>query len=96
MGIGAPFAGLVASAAGGVASADGGGAFVPREIEESAFTFVWRGEIEARFEKRLGADFAGGKAAAFAFVLGEKRMLPEFEKNALGMKADEKIGRAHV
>ena len=32
------------------------------------------------FEGKIdGAGFQGGKAAGFAFVLGEKRMLPEFE-----------------
>jgi len=42
------------------------------------------------FEGRIdGATFAGGKASDFAFVLGEKRMLPDFEKAALGMKAGE-------
>jgi trigger factor len=42
------------------------------------------------FEGRIGGEvFAGGKAAAFPFVLGEKRMLPEFEKNALGLKAGD-------
>jgi trigger factor len=38
------------------------------------------------FEGRIGGEtFPGGKATAHAFVLGEKRMLPEFEKNALGL-----------
>jgi trigger factor len=42
------------------------------------------------FEGRIGGEpFPGGKAAAFAFVLGEKRMLPEFEKNSLGLKAGD-------
>ncbi len=42
------------------------------------------------FEGKIGGEtFPGGKAAAFAFVLGEKRMLPEFEKNALGLKIDD-------
>ena len=42
------------------------------------------------FEGRIdGGVFQGGKAAGFAFVLGEKRMLPEFETNALGMKAGD-------
>ncbi|MGH8765816.1 MAG: trigger factor [Burkholderiales bacterium] len=42
------------------------------------------------FEGRIGGDtFAGGKADDFAFVLGEKRMLPEFEKAALGLAAGE-------
>ena len=42
------------------------------------------------FEGQVGGEsFQGGKAAGFAFVLGEKRMLPEFEANALGLKAGE-------
>ena len=36
-----------------------------------------------------GEPFAGGKAEGFAFVLGEGRMLPEFEAAALGMAAGE-------
>jgi trigger factor len=32
-----------------------------------------------------GVEFAGGKASDFVFVLGEKKMLPEFEVNALGL-----------
>ena len=34
-----------------------------------------------------GAEFAGGKASDFVFVLGEKQMLPEFETNVLGLAA---------
>ena len=34
-----------------------------------------------------GVEFAGGKASDFVFVMGEKRMLPEFEANALGLAA---------
>jgi len=42
------------------------------------------------FEGKIGGEgFQGGKAAGFAFLLGEKRMLPEFEAAALGMKAGE-------
>ena len=42
------------------------------------------------FEGKIaGETFPGGKAAGHAFVLGEKRMLPEFESNALGLKAGE-------
>ena len=42
------------------------------------------------FEGKIGGEpFPGGKAAGFAFVLGEKRMLPEFEANAIGLKAGE-------
>jgi len=36
-----------------------------------------------------GEPFQGGKAAGFAFVLGEGRMLPEFETAARGMAAGE-------
>ncbi len=36
-----------------------------------------------------GVAFEGGSAQDFAFVLGEKRMLPEFEQAALGMKVGE-------
>ena len=36
-----------------------------------------------------GVEFAGGKAENFSFVLGEGRMLPEFEAAALGLKAGE-------
>ena len=42
------------------------------------------------FEGKIdGEVFQGGKAAGFAFMLGEKRMLPEFEAAALGLKAGE-------
>ncbi len=34
-----------------------------------------------------GVEFEGGKASGFAFVLGEKQMLPEFEANAMGLAA---------
>ncbi|WP_114638567.1 trigger factor [Polynucleobacter necessarius] len=36
-----------------------------------------------------GVEFAGGKAENFEFVLGEGRMLPEFEAAALGLKSGE-------
>lgn len=36
-----------------------------------------------------GEEFEGGKAEAFAFVLGQGRMLPEFETAVTGMKAGE-------
>lgn len=36
-----------------------------------------------------GEAFAGGSAQDFAFVLGEGRMLPEFEQAALGLKTGE-------
>ena len=42
------------------------------------------------FEGKIGGEpFQGGKGTAFPFVIGEKRMLPEFEAAALGMKAGE-------
>ena len=42
------------------------------------------------FEGKIGGEpFPGGKAAAHVFVLGDKRMLPEFESNAFGLKAGE-------
>ena len=42
------------------------------------------------FEGTIGGEpFQGGKAAGFAFVLGEGRMLPEFETAARGMSAGE-------
>ena len=36
-----------------------------------------------------GVEFAGGKAEGFVFVLGEGRMLPEFETATIGLKAGE-------
>jgi trigger factor len=36
-----------------------------------------------------GVEFAGGKADDYGFVLGEGRMLAEFEQAALGLKAGE-------
>jgi trigger factor len=36
-----------------------------------------------------GVEFAGGKAENFEFVIGEGRMLPEFEAATLGLKASE-------
>jgi trigger factor len=46
--------------------------------------------ITVDFEGRIGGEtFPGGKATAHAFVLGDKRMLPEFEHGALGLKAEE-------
>jgi trigger factor len=36
-----------------------------------------------------GVEFAGGKADNFEYVLGEGRMLPEFEAATLGLKAGE-------
>jgi trigger factor len=36
-----------------------------------------------------GVEFSGGKAENFTFILGEGRMLPEFETASLGLKAGE-------
>ncbi|MBW3509272.1 trigger factor [Janthinobacterium sp. NKUCC06_STL] len=36
-----------------------------------------------------GVEFPGGKAEGYAFVLGEGRMLPEFEAATLGLKVGE-------
>ena len=47
-------------------------------------------QVRVDFEGRIGGEpFPGGKAAAFAFVIGDKRMLPEFEANARGLRAGE-------
>ena len=47
-------------------------------------------KLTVDFEGRIdGEVFQGGKAAGAAFLVGEKRMLPEFEAGALGMKAGE-------
>jgi trigger factor len=46
--------------------------------------------ITVDFEGKIGGEvFQGGKAANFPFVLGEKRMLPEFEAAATGLKPGE-------
>jgi len=36
-----------------------------------------------------GVEFQGGKASDYAFILGEGRMLPEFEAGTLGLKVGE-------
>jgi len=42
--------------------------------------------VTADFVGKLdGVEFEGGTATDFVFVLGEKKMLPEFESNALGL-----------
>ena len=47
-------------------------------------------QVKVDFEGRIGGEpFAGGKAAGIALVLGEKRMLPEFEASTRGLKAGE-------
>ena len=43
------------------------------------------------FEGKIGGEaFAGGKSTEFPFILGEKRMLAEFEAAARGLKPGEK------
>jgi len=50
-----------------------------------------RDRVVVDFEGKIGGEaFAGGKATEFGFVLGEKRMLPEFEAATRGMKAGDK------
>lgn len=44
--------------------------------------------VTVDFEGKIGGEgFPGGKASGFAFTLGEKRMLPEFEASVLGLTA---------
>jgi trigger factor len=44
--------------------------------------------VTVDFEGKIGGEgFPGGKASGFAFTLGEKRMLPEFEASVLGLAA---------
>jgi trigger factor len=44
--------------------------------------------VTVDFEGRVGGEtFAGGKAKGFSFVIGEQRMLPEFEAAARGKSA---------
>ena len=46
--------------------------------------------VSVDFEGRIGDQtFPGGKANGFQFVLGAKRMLPEFEAYTLGLSAGE-------
>jgi len=47
-------------------------------------------QVTLDFEGKIdGVPFEGGTAQDFAFVLGQGRMLPEFEEAARGMKAGE-------
>ena len=59
---------------------DGGSELAAKEGDRVTVDFV--GKID-------GVAFAGGSAEDFAFVLGEGRMLPEFEKAATGLKIGE-------
>lgn len=56
---------------------------VEREAEErDQVTLDFRGTI-------AGGEFAGGHGKDLALVLGERRLLPEFEKQIAGMRANE-------
>jgi trigger factor len=59
---------------------DGGADTAAKDGDRVTVDFV--GKID-------GEVFQGGSADDFAFVLGEGRMLPEFEKAALGLKVGE-------
>ena len=59
---------------------DGGADLSAQDSDRATVDFV--GRID-------GVEFPGGKADDFAFVLGEGRMLPEFEQALLGMKVGE-------
>ncbi|WP_295755715.1 trigger factor [Undibacterium sp.] len=55
---------------------DGGGDLTAKTGDRATVDFV--GTLD-------GVEFAGGKAEAFVFVLGEGRMLPEFETATIGL-----------
>ncbi|SNX28602.1 trigger factor [Polynucleobacter meluiroseus] len=62
------------------AHGDGGSSLAAQTGDQVIIDFV--GKID-------GVEFAGGKAENFEYILGEGRMLPEFEAAALGLKAGE-------
>ncbi len=62
------------------AHGDGGANTAAQNGDQAVIDFV--GKID-------GVEFAGGKAENFEYVLGEGRMLPEFEAATLGLKAGE-------
>ena len=62
------------------AHGDGGSNAAAQSGDKVVIDFV--GKID-------GVEFAGGKAENFEYVLGEGRMLPEFEAATLGLKAGE-------
>jgi trigger factor len=62
------------------AHGDGGSNIAAQAGDQVVIDFV--GKID-------GVEFAGGKAENFEYVLGEGRMLPEFEAATLGLKAGE-------
>jgi trigger factor len=59
---------------------DGGADLTAKNDDRVTVDFV--GKID-------GAEFAGGKADDYAFVLGEGRMLAEFESATIGLKVGE-------
>ncbi|PLP97003.1 trigger factor [Cupriavidus pauculus] len=62
------------------AHGDGGAEVTAQNGDRVTIDFV--GKID-------GVEFAGGKAEDFVYVLGEGRMLPEFEQATLGLKEGE-------
>lgn len=62
------------------AHGDGGAEVAAQNGDRVTIDFV--GKID-------GVEFAGGKAEDFVYVLGEGRMLPEFEQATLGLKEGE-------
>lgn len=62
------------------AHGDGGANTAAQSGDQVVIDFV--GKID-------GVEFAGGKAENFEYVLGEGRMLPEFEAATLGLKVGE-------
>ena len=62
------------------AHGDGGAVQTAQNGDQVTIDFV--GTIDA-------VEFAGGKADNYTFVLGEGRMLPEFEAATVGLKVDE-------
>ena len=59
-------------------------------FKASSATAATGDKMTCNFEGKLdGVAFEGGTAKAFEFELGAKRMLPEFEVAALGMKAGD-------
>lgn len=62
------------------AHGDGGGDVTAQNGDRVTVDFV--GTID-------GVEFQGGKAEDYAFVLGEGRMLPEFENAVIGLKVGE-------
>jgi trigger factor len=62
------------------AHGDGGGDLTAQKGDRATVDFT--GKID-------GVEFPGGKADNYAFVLGEGRMLPEFEAATIGLKVGE-------